>query len=83
MHTAVVVVEFPATSLAVAVSVYARPAPVPERSARSLTVVPVTTMSVSVWPLPGCSGGSLLVPVTVGDPGAKPDRSSAAITVAT
>ena len=66
-----------------AVNVYTRPGPLPARSARSWTVVPLITTSGDVCPLPRTSGASLLVAVTIADPGPTPASASDALTVAT
>src|SRR2546430_886803 len=81
MHMDLTDTAFPARSIADALRVYVRPEPFPERLARSSTVKlagPFGVMTIS----PGLTG-SLLVPITVKDPGATPERASPAVTVAT
>src|ERR1051326_1414292 len=83
VQVAVEVATFPAKSVALAVRVYIRPVPVPKRSARSFTTrapEPLLVMTISGF---FASEGSLLLPVTVNEPGASPDSASVAVTEAT
>src|SRR5262249_50831451 len=68
-------VTFPARSLTDASIMYSRPAPAPERSARTETAPPFTRMSPSA--------GSLLATCRLKDGGSIPDNRSAVWTSAT